>query len=429
MTAILRNGSGPQASCAALTFSPWGGHRHTDNLSLFYSDRGRAVLDELGYVGDMPTKTWAGSTLSHNLVIVDDSAQLNNDREPRFELMATTPNVSVVEASAKAYRQCTDYKRLVALIKGPGSQTFAVDVFRVSGGKKHAYQIVSELASSDAEDSGMTFSGLSMPPEPPLPQVGSSIEKTDIYGLRDVRADSTPPASWDATWKQPDRSYRLRMLSHVDRVEASNGPGQTTRTNAGRRGRYLNAVRKGESLRSTFVAIHEPSGVAGMPIRGAVRLAVPETAGPNAVALRIDSDRGVYRVFSEFDREAEVDGGKFHGKFGVVCDPAEGKPWVMAVGATMLTRGDLGFSGVTARWAGTIVNARETELETSTPKPADWPDVPSDCQSYAAIHTGEHVTGFAASAVDPDRIRVDRFPLPASSVAFDWPALRFVQTP
>lgn len=427
MTAILRNGLGPESSCAALTFSPWGGHRHTDNLSLFYSDRGDAVLDELGYVGDMPTRSWAGNTLSHNLVIVDDARQLNNDRRPRFELMATTPGVSVVEASSKAYDQCSDYRRLVALIKGPGSQTFAVDIFRVAGGKKHAFQIISELAASDAPNSGIVFRGLSMPPEPPLPNVGSSIERDDVFGLRDVRADSAPPASWEATWEQDNRSYRLHLLSQVDRVEASNGPGQTARTNAGRRARYLNAIREGESVRSTFVAVHEPSGIDGMPVRSAVRLAVPESAGPNAVALKIESDWGVYRIFSEFDRETEVDGVRFQGKFGMVCEPPDQAPWIAAVGAATLQSGEVGFSGATPRWTGMVTDPTENEFTASTSRPADWPQVPEGCRSFASVDTGAFVTGFAVSAAEAGRIDVQRFPLPASAVSFDWSALRFMR--
>ena len=157
MTAILRLGSGPDATVLALPFNPPGGHRQADNLSLYYVDCGQTVLGDLGYVGDSPMNAWVrGTSLSHNLVIVDDQEQgfraEGKKREPRFRFMATSPRVSVVEASSRVYPQCADYRRLVALIKGPGAQTIALDIFRIRGGDKHAYRLFSELAASDAMD-------------------------------------------------------------------------------------------------------------------------------------------------------------------------------------------------------------------------------------------------------------------------------------
>jgi len=135
---------GPQATALSLTFSPDGRHRHADNLALFYTDRGHTILGDQGYIGDTPMNRWIRSTASHNLVVVDDQEQLKRKgdqrRRPKLHLMATSPRVSVVEASSSVYLQCEQYRRTVALIKGPGAQTFAVDVFRVGGGKKHAWR-------------------------------------------------------------------------------------------------------------------------------------------------------------------------------------------------------------------------------------------------------------------------------------------------
>ncbi|MDP2991144.1 MAG: hypothetical protein Q8O57_11350, partial [Kiritimatiellota bacterium] len=67
MTAILRHGQGPEATDLALAFNAVGGHRHNDNLSLFYSTRGRAALGDLGYMADTPFLLWYISSFSHNL--------------------------------------------------------------------------------------------------------------------------------------------------------------------------------------------------------------------------------------------------------------------------------------------------------------------------------------------------------------------------
>ena len=414
-TAILRHGQGADASMLTLAFSPPGGHRHGDNLAMFYVDRGRTVLGDHGYVGDMPVNGWIHSTLSHNLVVVDGEEQ-RRQRRPRLRRFVASPKVSVVEASSDAYGQCGEHRRLVALIKGPGAQTFGVDIFRVKGGKRHAYRVFSELASSDAADGMLEFSGLTMPAEPPLPNVGASLAREDIFGLRDVRGVDDPPAGWQAMWKEGAGTYRLWMLSASDRVEASNGPGQETRDQAGRRVRYVDVVREGEGIESVFVGLHEPSGPDGvMPIRSAERLPVPKSAGPNAVAVRIESAWGTYLVLSEFASEAEVAGARFVGPFGfgITCRKPDGKRWLLASEASTLMAGDFGFENVAPVWSGEVVERTEHGLIVDTPRPADWPPVSPYVTQYVLVGDEEPDTGFPVRAMEDLQIEVDRFPLPS----------------
>lgn len=430
MTSILRHGTGPEATVLSLTFSPVGGHRHYDNLALFYADRGRTILGDHGYVGDMPVNSWIKSTLSHNLVIVDDRGQRfggDHPRRPRLCMMATSPKVSLVEASSDVYDQCGEYRRLVVLIKGPGAQTFAVDIFRVNGGGKHSYRIFSELASSDAEKGEIRFSGVAMPKEKPLPRVGESLKKEDIFGLRDTRVLSAVPASWQATWAEPGRSYRMWMLSEADRIEASNGPGQRTLREAGRRVRYLDVVREGEDISSTFVAVHEPSGPDGsMPIRRVRRLELPEAAGPEAVALVIESVWGTYTMLSHFTHEEEVEGVHFEGRFGLLCDTSDGETWLLALGARTLQRDNFGFSDKTPYWTGDVEKGTDTMIDVTTPKPSDWPEECLGFRSYLVAHDGNYVTGFPVEAVESNRIHVTRFPLPELK-QFELCALRYMR--
>ena len=430
MTGTLRHGQGAQTTALSLTFSPDGGHRHYDNLALFYTDGGHTVLGDQGYIGDTPMNRWIRSTFSHNLVIVDDREQLkrsgNQRRRPKLHLMATSPKVSVVEASSQVYPQCDRYRRTVALIKGPGAETFAVDVFRVSGGKKHAYRVFSELASSDAQQSELRFEGLELPPELPLPQVGGSTKPEDIFGLRDHRRNTEPPPKWQATWFQADRSYRLWMLSQVDLVEASNGPGQEQKKQMGRRVRYVDAIRTAEELNSVFVAIHEPSGPEGKwPVRSARKLEVPEAAGPQAVAVKVESDWGEYLVLSDFLGQAEIDGVRFSGDFGVLCRTPVGEKWLFAVGAKTLQQSAFGFSANSARWSGEVQSNTETVIKTTTEKPRDWPSIPENCQNYVLANDGTHDTGFPAEDTGTQTITVRRFPLPKVT-SFQLPAVRYM---
>jgi hypothetical protein len=433
MTGFLRHGRGSQGTTLALSFSPDGGHRHADNLSLFYADRGRTMLGDHGYIGDTPMNGWIRSTESHNLVVVDDREQLRRQgerrRRPKLHLMATSPVVSVVEASSQAYPGCDQYRRTVALVKGPGAETFAVDVFRVEGGAKHAYRLFSELASSDSLKGELRFEGLEMPPEPPLPEVGGSTKTEDIFGLRDVRSNDDPPPDWQAVWSEPDRSYRLRVLTKVDRVEASNGPGQEDRDQMGRRVRYVDAVRAGDGLKSLFVAVHEPSGPSGNgPIRSAGRLEVPREAGPEAVAVKIESDWGTYLVLSHFAARAEVDGVRFAGDFGVLCRTSAGEKWLFAVGAETFQQEAFGFSGASARWSGEVQSNTQTVVRTTTVRPADWPPLPENCGNHVLANDGSYETGFPVVAAEEQTITVRRFPLPKLT-RFELPALRYMSQP
>ncbi len=457
MTAILRHGVGTEGTVLSLAFNPPGGHRHYDNLSLYYSDRGQALLGELGYLWESPIQTWVRSTFSHNLVVVDDQQQLlrtGGERRPEFRMMAASPKVSVVEASSKAYEQCRDYRRLVALIKGPGAETFCVDIFRVKGGKRHDYRVFCELASSDAgQDGRLDFEGVRMPAGRPLRPMDGKDRPEAIAGLLDVREARRPPAAWQATWREPGRGHRMWVLGQVDAARASHGPGQETMYDVrqvGRRIRYVDAVREGEDLESTFVVVHEPSGPKGqMPIREAVRLDVPKQAGPDAVALRIDSKWGEYLIFSAFRREAEVEGVRFQGKFGVLC--RTGGRWMMSVGARTLKeegrrhpstlrpngrsaqdkegrrRGEgFGFEDAPATWKGKVVSQTEREMVADGERPAGWATLPEGVTSYAVVRTGPHVTGFPVRSVRRDRVIVERFPLPKAR-GFELDEVRYLK--
>jgi hypothetical protein len=417
MTAFLRHGRGPDAAMIAMPFSPDGGHRHYDNLSLFYTDGSNAVLGDHGYLGDLPANAWVKSTFSHNLVIVDDAAQKHSDRRPRFRRMFTSPWVSVVEAASNAYPQCREYSRLLALVKGPESRTFVIDVFRVKGGSKHDYRVFSELAASDSPEGSLELPGLQLPPEPPLPNVGGSLARQDIFGLRDTRATTeTPQPGWQAVWKQKNRQYRLWMLTPADRVEASNGPGQEMPGNPGRRVRYVDAIREGKDLWSTFVTIHEPGDAGGaMPIQRAVVLPVPREAGPDALAVQIESSWGTYTLMSEFVNEATVADYRFKGELAVLHKSPSGKRSVIAQAASSFQCGDLSFRNAAATWSGKVTGHDERSLTTDTPRPADWWTWPADTQQYVIVLADGRQTGLPVIATADQRIDVDRFPVPECS--------------
>jgi len=407
MTSIFRHGDVPNAATMTLAFNPAGGHRHYDNLALFYADHGQTILGDLGYVGDMPVNRWIKSTASHNLVVVDNAGQRHKERTTEFHMLVTSPLASVIDASSTAYKQCSEYRRRTIFIKGSPGRTFAIDIFTVEGGASHRYRVYSELASSDAGAGGsINFNGVSLPAERPLPQVGASLAEEDIYGLRDVRSGEPATADWQAVWREPDRAYRLWMFTDCERVEASNGPGQRSLEESGRRVRYVDAVREGEGLRSTYVAVHEPSDPEGdFVITNVERLDAAE-AGPNAIALRIDSAWGEYLVLSRFDEKSTAGGTTFQGDFALIHRSAQKEPRHLLVGARVF-----GEKKMAPSWSGEVQKANDYTLSTQESISVAVPDA-AGVKTYARVRTSAGWTGFPVDTIDNDVVQVERFPIP-----------------
>ena len=378
--AIFRHGAPDHPTTLAMPFNAYTAHCHDDNLTLYYAVGDSAMLGDQGYVGDHPADAWNRSTLSHNLVVVDDQPQIpcHETRHPHFRFAATTPVVSVIEASSDSYPQCPEYRRLIALLKGPEGRTCAVDIFRITGGAKHTYQAHSDLARNDIEGSALTFEDLGMPPESPIPDYGQSLDRACIFDIRDLREAPAPGPQWRAQWAEPGRSYRLWMLSQVDAVFAGHGPGQTNLKSGGLRTRYLQAVRTGDApFTSTFAVLHEPSDPAGaLHIREARRLPVPESAGPNALALEIVTSWGAYLFLNEFDQAAEVRSARFEGTLGIIFSAPASPRWSMTLAASTLRFGDHGFEGKPAEWRGPVWEVAEEAILAETDCPAGFPALP-----------------------------------------------------
>ena len=413
-TAILRHGQGGDADTLTMVFNPAGGHRHYDNLAIYYNAGGHTALGDLGYLGDMPVNKWIKATASHNLVVVDGKEQDFGDRTTTFEFMATSPLASVVEASSTAYPQCSDYRRRVVLVKTGENETFAIDTFTVKGGGEHRYRVFTELASSYATDGSLQFDGVEIPAEAPLPDVGASLAKEDIYGLRDVRAGKALADTWQSTWAEKKGSHKLWMLSACDQVEASNGPGQRTQQEEGRRVRYVDGIRSGEDLESHFVAVHEPDGGGEGAIRSVERLDV--LAGPDAVVLKIEHRNGAYFALNNFETYQEVAGIGFQGTFALVYRPANAPARYLAVGASQLRNDDTVCVDGPPRWQSAATRVSGDTLKADEAPPAGWGSGMGNAKAYARILSDSGWTGIPLESLGNDGIvRATRFPLPPLS--------------
>jgi hypothetical protein len=215
-------------------------------------------------------------------------------------------------------------------------------------------------------------------------------------------------------------------------VVESHGPGQERRdlpSEIGRRVRYVDVVREGEDLASTFVAIHEPATVDGsLPILKAEQLNVPPSAGADAVALRIESKWGTYLVFSGFEQPVDVDGVRFQGTLGIICRKSGDHGWSLSAGAGTLTEKGAGFSDAVSWWEGTAASNTETQIVTASPRPAGWPEMEPNLQNYVLVDDGSYRTGFPLHGTGNNMIEVRRFPLQQVR-RFRLPAVRHWDVP
>lgn len=414
MTPILRHGRGPLAAALAINNPPAGGHRNRVQAALFYVDQGRTVLGDNGYCGDHPAHGWNASIRCHNLVVVDDAGHAHfQEREPSLHRFVATPGLSVTEvSSATAYPQCRDYRRLTALVKGPGNQTFAFDVFTVKGGDRHDFRIFSEIGTSDDPDNRIAFDGLALPNVGPLANIGATVEREWIFGLRDIRTDPSPPAAWQAIWSAGSDAYRLWMLTPADEASVSNMPAQQMPMKPGRRAHVVDTTRIGENLESVFVAVHEPNGLDGAWIlRRVERLRLPDHAGPDAVAVRVEAAWGDYLFLVQAENAIEVEDVRFQGAFGAVFRDRRGGGWLMASEAALLTVGEQGLRDIAPVWSGAVDAMTADHLTTSTPRPANWPADNPAVLNHVRIHDGRYHTGFPVAGTGERRIDIDRFPL------------------
>lgn len=135
----LRTGADGRESLLTLSASHWGNHHHFDSLNLYYWKQGQELLSDLGYLWDHPSKQMTMRTVAHNTVLLDEKDQVARDRGGEVLLFRTSEHVKVMEASSLAYPQARRYRRTSAIVDHGGGRNYAVDFFRVEGGRQQDY--------------------------------------------------------------------------------------------------------------------------------------------------------------------------------------------------------------------------------------------------------------------------------------------------
>jgi hypothetical protein len=303
---VLRNGE-PHGD-TALYFNGYAyhGHRHMDTLGISYFALGREMASDRGYIWDDPRNAWTKSTMSHNIVTVDRRNQRTKARHSVLEMFDASPGVELVQASApSAYDQCSQYRRTVALVKLPGGNSYAADIFRVTGGSEHHYGL-------NSNGSGFEEHGLATAPEDGMITIGSY-----DWGVSNLKV-AQPEDAWRVTWTNEDVKMDAWSASPIDRLVIGDAPGWRTY-----RGSHLDAPpitqilaeRTGEDLDSLFATVIAPWRGEASPIRS-VREVRPDDSG--AVAVVVETDGRTDWIISALDDELRSYGPiEMAGRFGV----------------------------------------------------------------------------------------------------------------
>ncbi len=150
------------------------GHGHLDRLNIGMFGFGFDLTPELGYpefATSWPHRNeWSITTISKNTVVVDEASQRTNwGGEPVF--FKALPGLQAVEVSSpNVYPQTSEYRRMLAFIETEPGLGYAVDIFRVAGGRDHrrSFHGPSDQVSAQGIDFRLQEGGTLAGPEVPF---------------------------------------------------------------------------------------------------------------------------------------------------------------------------------------------------------------------------------------------------------------------
>jgi len=381
---------GPVSGETALYFNGYAyhGHRHYDTLGISYFACGRELASDRGYIWDDPRNAWTKSTLSHNIVTVDDKTQDRGGNGSTLELFGAGPFVEVTRASADVYSMCDTYERTTALIVAPdASTTYAVDFFRVSGGTLHRYGL-------NCNGALVSLAGVEQ----------TALDRTEKW--LDKLRGGVPPGPVTATWRYGGVSFETTVLSPADRIVVADAPGWRTY-----RGDELDAPpiqqlfaeREGESgMISLFAAVMAPYAGSASPV-GEIRLLHHDvTSGSAAVAVEFDG-RTDYIISTQDEAARSYGPVLMAGRFGYASVDGEGvlmRAYLLA--GTELTCGGRGIQLDRARATLPVssVEGRTYRLSEELPGPG----------GLAGKYLLAGKTGFEIESADGRSVTVRDYP-------------------
>lgn len=305
------------------------GHGHQDRLNYgiyaFHTD----LTPDLGYPefanNTWPRRAaWNNNTISHNCVVVDKSVQLQNwTGYPRF--FTAQPGFGAAEVESRnVYPQTKEYARTISFVQTPDNNAYALDIFRVEGGKDH-------LLSFHGPAGDVTPASISMTRQTTGTYAGENVAYGDNskdlpYGysyLENVeRSQAAPAPGYSFDWKaaagyrgvkaSDDIHMRFHVLSQVDDVALADGVPAPNKPGNPEHLRYalLHRDGKGSELASQFVTLAEPWQ--NQPfITSATLLSSVESTSSRVAAVKVSLKDGTedYFISNPDGAQVKVNGG------------------------------------------------------------------------------------------------------------------------
>ncbi len=390
------------------------GHRHQDVLSLSLYANGEEMVSDRGYFSGSDQRLpdgrsgqrWMRSTLSHNLVVVDEEDQGRSECGSNLELFGLAPGIEVVQASGvNVYPQCDVYQRVCALVDAPEDGSYVVDIFRVRGGRTHQY--------------GFHCNGALAGGVPDLSTYDSG-RLSDVWAewLENPRGVS-PEKPVTFTWQHRGVNLDLMVLNTPQRMVIADAPGWRIFTTEELKqpsiGHVLaenSAADDGMPLSSQFAAIIVPFIDGSSPVVSA-RL-IEDDPESGAVAIEVNFASRTDYIISSMDQEQRQYGPvRLSGRFGFASVDEQGRAVrAYLLNGTELNCGDLSIS---LRAASTTLKVRSVSGRTFLlAEPV--PDPGSIAGSYLLAGEAPQ-TGFEIESATEDAITVRDYPaIPSETV-------------
>ena len=424
---VLRGGNADTGTALYLTADEhrWTlqtGHRHSDLLGLMFYAFGHELVSDRGYFSGSGELTpdgrsgqrWTSSTLSHNLVVVDERNQSGTPRGSNLELFGVASAVEVIQASSfNAYPQCEEYRRTCALCKTPAGAPYAVDLFRVRGGKIHQY-------SFHCNGTLAEFS-----PAQPTPQRAELSDAWTMWLEKPLAV--TPEQPYSFTWKHEEVNLDLMLLNSsdtVDRIVMTDAPGWR---NARKAGDFDNppiqqilaensAEQDVETLATQYAAVIVPYVADDSPVMSARLLESDYESGAMAVEVRF-ADRTDYIISARDQQQRQYGPVTVAGEFAFVSVDDAGR----VTQAYLLAGTHLQYGETVVKLPRAITNLQVASVSDRTFRLADpllaesaetaWYVL---CDGPPALQEGNSPprTGFEVEATTADSITVRDYPVP-----------------
>ncbi|MDE2888122.1 MAG: heparinase II/III family protein [Gemmatimonadota bacterium] len=365
---VLRGGRGASDTALFLNgnehqWTVQTGHRHQDVLSLSLYAHGEEMVSDRGYFSGSDQRLpdgrsgqrWMKSTLSHNLVVVDEEDQQRSECGSNLELFGLAPGIEVVQASGiNVYPQCDVYQRVCVMVDAAEGQTYAVDLFRVSGGKIHQYGFQCNGTLAGGVPDFSTY---------------DSVRLSDVWAewLENPRAISLEKTT-AITWQHRGINLDLMVLNTPQRLTLADAPGWRIFTTEELKqpsvGHILAENRSGDEgtpLSSRYVALIAPYVSGSSPVVSARLIEDDPESGAVAIEVQL-AGRTDYFISSMDHEQRQYGPVRLAGRFGFASVDEQGRAVrAYLLNGTELTCGEL---TVSLAEASTTVSVRSVEART-----------------------------------------------------------------